>query len=91
MKSRDVAAYIFLAIVWGASFVVLLQSVLVFGWVGAAAFRSLIAAATLYALARLSHRPWFSVRDGNPSPLSAPRSWCCSSACRSQRRGSARP
>jgi drug/metabolite transporter (DMT)-like permease len=57
MKSRDVAAYIFLAIVWGASFVVLLQSVLVFGWVGAAAFRSLIAAATLYALARLSHRP----------------------------------
>ena len=56
MKLRDVAAYIFLALVWGTSFVVLLHAVRAFGWVGAAAFRSLLAAATLYALARLGGR-----------------------------------
>jgi drug/metabolite transporter (DMT)-like permease len=56
MKPRDAAAYIFLALVWGTSFVVLLHAVHAFGWVGAAAFRSLMAAATLYAIARLTGR-----------------------------------
>jgi len=56
MKLRDVAAYVFLALVWGTSFVILLQAVRGFGWLGAAAFRSLIAAATLFALACLNGR-----------------------------------
>lgn len=56
MKLRDIAVYCALALIWGLSFLVLLKAVTAFGWVGAVAFRSLIAAATLYALARLLRR-----------------------------------
>lgn len=56
MKPRDTATYIFLAIEWGLSFLVVLRVVEAFGWVGAVAFRSFIAAGTLFAIAKLSGR-----------------------------------
>jgi drug/metabolite transporter (DMT)-like permease len=56
MKSRDLADYLALALIWGFSFLVLLKIVLAFGWIGAVAFRALIAAAVLFALARLTGR-----------------------------------
>ncbi|MEJ5080667.1 MULTISPECIES: DMT family transporter [unclassified Ochrobactrum] len=56
MKPRDVATYIFLAVAWGLSFLVVLRVVEAFGWVGAVAFRSFIAAGTLFAIAKLSGR-----------------------------------
>jgi drug/metabolite transporter (DMT)-like permease len=56
MKPRDTATYIFLAIAWGLSFLVVLHVVEAFGWVGAVAFRSFIAAGTLFAIAKLSGR-----------------------------------
>jgi len=56
MKPRDTATYIFLAIAWGLSFLVVLRVVEAFGWVGAVAFRSFIAAGTLFAIAKLSGR-----------------------------------
>lgn len=56
MKPRDTTTYIFLAIAWGLSFLVVLRVVEAFGWVGAVAFRSFIAAGTLFAIAKLSGR-----------------------------------
>ncbi|MGU3401031.1 DMT family transporter [Brucellaceae bacterium D45D] len=56
MKPRDIATYIFLAVAWGLSFLVVLHVVEAFGWIGAVTFRSFIAAGTLYAVARLSGR-----------------------------------
>lgn len=56
MKPRDIATYIFLAIAWGLSFLVVLRVVEAFGWAGAVAFRSFIAAGTLFAIAKLSGR-----------------------------------
>ena len=56
MKPRDIATYIFLAVAWGLSFLVVVQVVAAFGWAGAVAFRSFIAAGTLFAIARLSGR-----------------------------------
>ncbi|KAB2780543.1 EamA family transporter [Brucella anthropi] len=56
MKPRDVATYIFLAAAWGHSFLVVLRVVEAFGWAGAVAFRSFIAAGTLFAIAKLSGR-----------------------------------
>jgi drug/metabolite transporter (DMT)-like permease len=56
MKPRDVATYIFLAVAWGLSFLVVLRVVEAFGWAGAVAFRSFIAAGTLFAIAKLSGR-----------------------------------
>lgn len=56
MKPRDIATYIFLAVAWGLSFLVVLRVVEAFGWVGAVTFRCFIAAGTLYAIARLSGR-----------------------------------
>lgn len=53
MRSRDIAAYLFLAIAWGFSFLAVMKAVEVFGWVGAVTFRSLIAAMTLVVVARL--------------------------------------
>ncbi|MFP3498231.1 EamA/RhaT family transporter, partial [Pseudomonas sp. SIMBA_059] len=35
MQPRDLVAYMFLAIAWGFSFLVLLKVVHAFGWVGA--------------------------------------------------------
>lgn len=56
MNPRDLAAYLYLAIAWGLSFVVLLKAVAAFGWVGAVSFRALIASGTLLAVARLCGR-----------------------------------
>lgn len=56
MQPRDLAAYLFLALAWGLSFLVLLKAVAGFGWVGAVSFRALIASGTLLAVARLSGR-----------------------------------
>lgn len=56
MQPRDLAAYLFLAIGWGLSFLVLLKAIAGFGWVGAVSFRALIASFTLFAVARLSGR-----------------------------------
>ena len=56
MKPRDLVAYLYLAIAWGLSFVVLLKAVAGFGWVGAVSFRALIASGTLLAVARLCGR-----------------------------------
>ncbi|WP_343313517.1 DMT family transporter [Brucella sp. BE17] len=56
MNPRDTATYVFLAVTWGLSFLVVLRVVEAFGWVGAVTFRSFIAAGTLYAIARLSGR-----------------------------------
>jgi drug/metabolite transporter (DMT)-like permease len=56
MRPRDLAAYSFLAIAWGFSFLVLLKVVHAFGWVGAVSLRALIAAGTLVLLAALLGR-----------------------------------
>ena len=64
MRPRDIAAYLFLALAWGLSFVLLLKVVAAFGWVGAVTFRCFIAAAILVVLARSTGRK-----------LSFPQSW----------------
>lgn len=56
MSPRDLAGYIFLALVWGLSFLVLVRVVEAFGWVGAVTFRGFVAAAVLLAMARLIGR-----------------------------------
>lgn len=56
MQPRDLAAYLFLAIAWGFSFLVVLKVVHAFGWVGAVSLRALIAGGTLAALAALLGR-----------------------------------
>jgi drug/metabolite transporter (DMT)-like permease len=56
LKPRDVAAYVFLALLWGASFLVLLRVVAAFGWAGAVSLRCLLAACVLAVLARLFGR-----------------------------------
>ncbi|TPN02726.1 DMT family transporter [Mesorhizobium sp. B2-3-3] len=56
MKPRDIAAYVFLAITWGLSFLVLLNVVHAFGWVGAVTLRSLVAGITLFLLAAATRR-----------------------------------
>ena len=56
MRPRDLAAYLFLAVALGLSFLLLLQVVAAFGWVGAVTFRCFIAAAILIALARATRR-----------------------------------
>lgn len=52
MKARDVADYLFLALTWGLSFLVVLKVVQAFGWIGAVSFRALVAGLTLFVLAR---------------------------------------
>lgn len=56
MTAKDSASYVFLAVVWGASFLVMLRAVEAFGWVGAVTFRCFIAAATLMVVARATGR-----------------------------------
>lgn len=56
MKPKDIAAYVFLAITWGLSFLVLLKVVHAFGWVGAVTLRSLVAGITLLLLAATTRR-----------------------------------
>lgn len=56
MTLRDLASYLFLAVAWGLSFLVLLKVVDAFGWVGAVTFRALLAGATLIAAAAATRR-----------------------------------
>lgn len=56
MQPRDIAAYLFLAIAWGFSFLVVLKVVHAFGWVGAVSLRAFIAGGTLAMLAALLGR-----------------------------------
>ncbi|WP_369986617.1 DMT family transporter [Pseudomonas xanthosomatis] len=56
MQPRDLAAYLFLAVAWGFSFLVVLKVVHAFGWVGAVSLRALIAGGTLAVLAALLGR-----------------------------------
>lgn len=56
MKPADLAAYIFLALLWGFSFLLVLQVVAAFGWVGAVCFRCFIASGVLVGVARISGR-----------------------------------
>lgn len=56
MKPRDIAAYVFLAITWGLSFLVLLKTVEAFGWIGAVTLRCLIAGGALLLFAVATRR-----------------------------------
>lgn len=56
MKPKDIAAYLFLSVAWGLSFLVLLKAVQAFGWVGAVTFRALIAGTTLFVAAAIVRR-----------------------------------
>lgn len=56
MNLKDLASYLFLAVAWGLSFLVILKAEAAFGWVGAVAFRSLVASATLFLLAAVTAR-----------------------------------
>lgn len=56
MRPRDLVVYLFLAIAWGLSFLVLIKAVEAFGWIGVVTFRCFIASMTLYAAARLLRR-----------------------------------
>lgn len=56
MKPRELAAYLFLAVAWGLSFLVLVRVVAAFGWVGAVTFRCMIAGATLLIVAAVLRR-----------------------------------
>jgi drug/metabolite transporter (DMT)-like permease len=56
MTPRDFAAYAYLSLAWGLSFLLLLHVVDAFGWIGAVTFRCFIAGALLYAIARLMRR-----------------------------------
>lgn len=56
MKQRDLATYAVLALVWGLSFVVLMQVVPAFGWAGAVCLRALVAGSALWLLALAMRR-----------------------------------
>ena len=56
MRVRDIADYLFLAVAWGLSFLVLVKVVAAFGWVGAVTLRCLLASATLMGMARVLRR-----------------------------------
>ncbi|WP_406432237.1 DMT family transporter [Streptomyces sp. NBC_00631] len=56
MRGADVARYGTLATVWGVSFAVLARAERTFGWVGAVAFRALIAGAVVALVALLGRR-----------------------------------
>lgn len=56
MRSRDLAEYCFLALIWGLSFLVLIRVVDAFGWIGAISLRCLLAGSTLYVIAKVMGR-----------------------------------
>ena len=56
MKPLHIAIYLFLAVTWGFSFMILLHVVEAFGWAGAVTFRSLLSGALLIAAAQLVRR-----------------------------------
>jgi drug/metabolite transporter (DMT)-like permease len=51
MAPRDIVSYVFLAVAWGLSFLVLVRVVDAFGWVGAVSFRCLLAGGLLWLVA----------------------------------------
>lgn len=56
MKPSQLAAYLFLAVTWGFSFVILLHVVEAFGWAGAVTLRGVVSGALLLGAARLTGR-----------------------------------
>ncbi|WP_245637228.1 DMT family transporter [Burkholderia singularis] len=56
MKTESVVSYLFLSIIWGLSFLVVLKVVNGFGWVGAVSFRALVAGTTLLVVAAVKRR-----------------------------------
>lgn len=56
MKPAEFAAYMFLAVAWGLSFLLVLHAVAAFGWVGAVTLRCFIASLTLLIIARIARR-----------------------------------
>lgn len=56
MKTNDFAAYVFLAIGWGLSFLLILKVIQAFGWVGSVTFRAFVAAAAIVIAATLTRR-----------------------------------
>lgn len=56
MQPRDIAAYSFLSLAWGLSFLLLLKVVETFGWIGAVTFRCFIAGLILLAAAKATGR-----------------------------------
>lgn len=56
MRARDLVSYLFLAVTWGLSFLVLVKVVAAFGWVGAVALRCLLASATLIVMGKALRR-----------------------------------
>ncbi|NTE88912.1 DMT family transporter [Agrobacterium rubi] len=56
MKPSELAAYIFLAVAWGLSFMLVLRVVAAFGWIGAVTLRCFIASFTLLIIARVTGR-----------------------------------
>ncbi|UHS63967.1 DMT family transporter [Agrobacterium vaccinii] len=56
MKPAELAAYLFLAVAWGLSFLLVLHAVAAFGWVGAVTLRCFIASFTLLIIARATGR-----------------------------------
>lgn len=56
MKPSDLARYVFLALTWGLSFLVLVRVVDALGWAAAVSIRSLVAGVTLWLTARFSGR-----------------------------------
>lgn len=56
MKPRDLAIYIFLALAWGLSFLVVVKVVDAFGFVAATSIRAFIACGTLFFIAKLTRR-----------------------------------
>lgn len=56
MKPGNIVAYLFLAVAWGFSFLLILKVVQAFGWVGAVSFRALVAGTTLLLTAAVTRR-----------------------------------
>jgi drug/metabolite transporter (DMT)-like permease len=56
MSPRNVAGYLYLALAWGLSFLVLTKTVAAFGEAGAVTFRCVVAAGTLLLVARATGR-----------------------------------
>lgn len=56
MKPAELAAYMFLAVAWGLSFLLVLHAVAAFGWIGAVTLRCFIASFTLLIVARVARR-----------------------------------
>lgn len=56
MRLRDLAEYVLLALIWGLSFLVLIRVVDAFGWIGAISLRCVLAAATLFVIAKAMRR-----------------------------------